>query len=311
MIGSRQRSAVSIAVVLACALARTPARAETDEERAVALFEEGRKLAREGRCAEAITPLLESVRHAEGVGALLNIGHCYELLGKTASAYRWISKAREVATTRGDRRRDEAAARARVLEKDLSTLVVHLPPSLAHSAEVRVDGDPWPRERLDTPTPIDPGAHEIEVLAPPHPRQSETVTIGARAHRLEWTAKPPVAATQAPALALAPVPPPDGRGAPSSPQRTLGLVTGGAGLAGLAAGAIFGVVSLTAHSSLVGRCPTYPTCSSALRDELDEMNGTARTTGTLSTVSIVAGAALLVGGAALFLSAPTAPRARR
>ena len=39
-----------------------PGRADSaDEQTAVVLFEKGRKLARDGRCADAIAPLLESV----------------------------------------------------------------------------------------------------------------------------------------------------------------------------------------------------------------------------------------------------------
>jgi hypothetical protein len=309
------------AICVAFALGSSPGRAETNEQRAISLFEKGRKLARDGRCAEAIAPLLESIRYAEGVGPLLNLGNCYEVLGKTASAHRWFTKAEQVAAARDDsKRRQEATQRAQALEKDLSMLVVHIPPALtSREAEVRLDGELLPRDRWGMPTPVDPGTHQIEVTAPPHPKQSGSVTVRAKGDRVEWTAtSPPVesaASMRAPAAALAPVPegPIDSLSsepAQSSTQRTLGLVTGGVGLAGVAAGAVFGVISISAHSSVVGRCPSYPTCSSNDRDVLDEMNTRAASTGTASTISFVAGALLLAGGAALFLTAPSA-RAER
>lgn len=300
-------------------LGATSARAETDQERAISLFEKGRKLAREGRCVDAIAPLLESVRYAEGVGPLLNLGNCYELLGKTASAHRWFLKAQEVAAARNDpKRRQEATQRAKAIERDLSTLIVHIPTAMgSENVEVRVDGEVLPNELWGTPWPVDPGTHQIDVLAPPHPTQTASVTVRAKRDRVEWTATAPPAAssrTAAPAAALAPVPEkprePVPRAAESSTQRTFGLVTGGVGLGGLAAGAVLGVLSISAHSSVVGRCPSYPRCSSADRDVLEDMNTRAEATGTASTISFIAGAALVLGGAALFFTAP-APRAER
>jgi len=297
-------------------LGTSPARADTDEERAISLFEKGRKLAREGRCVDAIAPLLESIRHAEGVGALLNLGNCYELLGKTASAHRWFSKAQEVAAARNDpKRRQEATQRAKSVERDLSMVVIHVPASMrSDDVEVRIDGEVLPRERWGLPSPVDPGTRQIEVVAPPHPTQTASVTVRARGDRVEWTASAPraeaSAKTRAPAAALAPVPENARDVVPRAPaesptQRTLGLVTGGVGLAGLAAGAVFGVLSISAHSSVVGRCPSYPRCSSGDRDVLEEMNTRAEATGTASTISFVAGAALVLGGAALFFTAPS------
>ena len=309
-----RRSGLAAVLCLAALLGSSPAGAETDEQRAISLFEKGRKLARDGRCAEAIAPLLESIRYAEGVGPLLNLGNCYEVLGKTASAHRWFMKAQEVAAARDDlKRREEATQRAQAIEKDLSTLVVQVPPAMrSPSVEVRVDGEVLPSDRWGVPFPVDPGTHQVEVVAPPHPKETGTVTVRGKGDRVTWTATAPATVTvAAPAAALAPVPAKTGGRRPSlepesSSQRTLGLVTGGVGVAGVAAGAIFGVISISAHSSVVGRCPSYPTCSSADRSVLDEMNSRAEMTGTASTISFVAGAILLAGGAALFFTAPSA-----
>ncbi|MBX3223829.1 MAG: tetratricopeptide repeat protein [Labilithrix sp.] len=314
-----RRAGLFAALCLGAVLASTPAHAETDEQRAISLFDKGRKLARDGRCADAIAPLLESIRYAEGVGPLLNLGNCYETLGKAASAHRWFMRAQEVAAARDDLvRRREATQRAQAVEKDISTLVVHVPPPMrSPRVEVRVDGEVLPRDRWGAPTPVDPGAHRIEVIAPPDATRTASVTVGDKGDRVEWSAgesSPAGASTpepaRAPAAALAPVPEANreargadvGSGSPT--QRTLGLVTGGVGLGGLAAGAIFGVISISAHSSVVGACPSYPVCSSKDRVALDDMNGRAETTGTISTIGVVAGAILLAGGAALFFTAP-------
>jgi hypothetical protein len=281
------------------------ARAETNEQRAIRLFETGRKLARDGRCPEAIAPLLESVRYAEGVGPLLNLGNCYVAMGKSASALRWFERAREVAAARGDARWDEAAQRARAIEKDVPLLVVHVSPSIRGSAEVRVDGESWPQDRWDSPQPIDPGPHQMEVTVPPHPKHTETLIIPPKGERVEWTAPASLPATKAPPAAFEPAP--VGPSPERKPiQRTLGLVTGGAGVGGLVAGAIFGVISISEHASLVGRCPGYPTCPSSDRAALDPMNERADSAGTISTIAIVTGALLLTAGAILLFTAPAA-----
>lgn len=300
---------VAIALVTAAA---EGARADggDDQQRALALFEQGRKLAREEHCADAIAPLRESLRYSEGVGVLLNLGHCYEVLGKHASAQRAFVRAEQIAAARGDTRREEAAQRAMVVGKTVSTLTVVVPTAVRQpGVEVRVDGDALPLERWDVPLPVDPGTHAVEVVAPGRPKQKDAIVVRAGADRVTWTA--PVLPVVAPAPAPPPrassdAPPASSR--PSSTQRTLGYVLGGTGLAGLAAGSIFGVLSIRTHASLVGQCPAYPRCSSQDQVQLDQLNGRAQTTGNVSTIAFVAGSALLVGGAALVFTAPRAGR---
>lgn len=287
------------------------ARADSaEQERALALFEKGRKLARDGRCVDAIAPLLESIRYAEGVGPLLNLGNCYETLGKSASAHKYFVRAQEVAAAHDDRRRDEAVQRARAIEKDVSSITVHVPVSIRNVAEVRIDGESVPKDHWDLPTPVDPGPHEIEVVAPPNPKQTETVTVRPKGDRVEWMAPAPAASSgserwrgldkTSTTLGARP------EETPSSTQRTLGMVIGGAGVVGLTVGGIFGVISLSAHSSVTGQCPTYPRCSTADRATLDGTNQNATNAGTISTISVIAGALLLIGGAALYFTAPSA-----
>jgi hypothetical protein len=292
---------IGVVVVLG---ATGTARADTDEQRAVTLFEKGRKLARDGRCAEAIGPLLESIHYVEGVGPLLNLGNCSETLGRTASAYRYFVRAEEVAGAKGDGRREEAAQRARVLEKEVPTLVVHVPAEIRASAEVHLDGDPLPRDRWETPVPVDPGSHALELLAPPRPAQTRTVKVAKGEHANVVLTAPSVPSEPGQGASRDEERrPTDAAERRPGPQRTLGLVAGGAGAVGLAVGAIFGVMSISAHASVVGRCPTYPTCPASDRADLDDLNGRAHSTGTISTVAVIAGLALLAGGALLYLTA--------
>lgn len=304
---------LALAVVIACALAPSVAHAEPDEQRAKELFEKGRKLAKDGRCAEALSPFQESLRYAEGVGTLLNLGNCYETLGKIASAHRSFLRAAEVASRNDDKRRDEARERARAIEKDVSTLLIHVPVSLKGSAELRVDGESWPKDRWDLPWPIDPGVHEIEVLTPARPKQTDSVTVKPHGDRADWAVvvrDPATSPVPPPRRDRAPEGPTEGP-PPSSGQRTLGLVVGGAGALGLAGGIVSGVISISAHSSLVGRCPSYPkSCDPNDRSALEGMNDNAKLSGNISTVSFIVGAVLVAAGMGLFFTAPEPARRR-
>jgi hypothetical protein len=283
-----------------------------DEGKAVTLFEQGRKLAREGRCADAVPVLLESIRHAEGVGALLNLGSCYQTIGKMASAHQAFVRAEEVAASRDDAgRRQEAARRAESIAKDVSVLVIHVPAAVdSPELEIRLDGVILPRARWEQSMPVDAGSHEIEIVTPPALKQSSSVTVRGSGERAEWTAS-----------RFPPAPPPisnhlDTRSdnltaIPRSPaQRTLGIVTGAVGVGGVLTGTIFGLVSLSAHSSVLDRCASYPVCPSSDRAVIDDRNDRAAVTGTISTIGFVAGAVLLAAGAVLFFTAPQ-PRVTR
>lgn len=299
------KRAVVTSALLASVAGAGNARADTDEQKAVTLFEKGRRLARDQRCAEAIAPFLESIRYAEGVGPLLNLGACYETLGKTASAYKYFTRAEKVAAERSDKRRDEAAQRAKAIERDLSTLTIRIPPMIRAGAEVKVDGEPWPRERWNNAIEIDPGPHTIEMTSPQAPKQSETLQVGPKADHVEWSA--PVLLS-GPKAATEDVPPSSKGGREQeeagSTQQTLGYVAAGAGGLGLVIGSVFGLMAINRHSEVTGRCPTYPRCSAADRAFLDEANSGSKEAGTLSLVGFVAGAALLATGIVLLTTAP-------
>lgn len=297
---------LGFALALACMLLPSAAFGD-DDQKARDLFNKGRGLAKDGRCAEAIAPFQESLKYAEGVGTLLNLGNCYETLGKTASAHRSFLRAADVASKNDDKRASEAKERAKGIEKDVSSLLIHVPVNLKSSAEIRVDGEIWPKERWDLPWPIDPGVHDIEVIAPPRPRQTESVTVKPHGDKADFAifSKDP---------ATSPVPPPktdkpkgDSKEAEAggSSQGTLGLVVGGVGGVGILGGIVSGIISISAHSALTGRCTSYPKgCDPADKVDLEGMNDNAKLSGNISTISFIVGAVLLAAGAGLYFTAP-------
>src|SRR5258706_15050741 len=91
------------------------ARAEptsSDKAAAEGLFGDARRLMADGKFAEACPKLEASQRLDPGVGALLNLGDCYEQYGRTASAWVEVREAASAARAGGSTDR-EAVARGR------------------------------------------------------------------------------------------------------------------------------------------------------------------------------------------------------
>jgi hypothetical protein len=86
-----------------------------------------------------------------------------------------------------------------------------------------------------------------------------------------------------------------------STQKTLALVAGGVGVAGIAVGSVFGLMAHSSWSSSQSECSTSncPNRPQAVTD-----HDSATTSATISTVAFIAGAAALAGGAVLWFTAP-------
>jgi hypothetical protein len=109
------------------------------------------------------------------------------------------------------------------------------------------------------------------------------------------------------ALAVAAVPAPGWADetapeAAPSPQRMVGFVAGGLGVAGLAGGVVFGLLASASWNSSKNECPTATVCPDHARALAD--HDSAERSVTTSTATFVAGAALLAGALVLVVTAP-------
>lgn len=157
-----------IAGVLATSQARGDELPLPDVARADALYQEGKRLLDERRYEEACPKFEESQKLDPGVGTLLYLASCYELIGRTASAWRTFQDAAELARDTGDSRRDTLAQRrAKKLESRLSRLAVMVPAtSRVRGLELRCDGSVIGVGEFGAARPLDPGPHRIEAGAP-------------------------------------------------------------------------------------------------------------------------------------------------
>jgi hypothetical protein len=283
-------------------LLSSPAFAQSGADRAAAeaLFNDAIKLIEAKKHPEACPKLAESQRLDPGVGVMLYLADCWEQTGKPASAWVQFREAEDLATRQNDPKRAEIArARAAKLLPDLPRLVIRAPAG----AEVKRDDALVGAAQLGVLVPIDPGSHVITARAPGKKPWTKTIEVPARKADVEVAIPPledepvPVAPPPKPAAVTKIVVPPR----ESSGQRTAAIVVSGAGILALGAGVFFGLQARgQLDDSNAGHCREGNLCDAegvALRDD-------AKGSAMISTVAFGVGAAALIGGAVLWLTAP-------
>jgi hypothetical protein len=294
------------------------ARAQATEAAATALFDEGRKLMTQHRYAEACPKFAESQRLAPSGGTLLNLGECYEHTGQTASA--WVAwkdaAARANAAGKADVEK-RALARASVLEPGLARLTISIAPeSNVPGLEVKRDGIEVGPAEYGLGIPVDPGTHTIEARAPKKKDWTTKVDVAARQADARATvsleddpAAAALAATPETTAPAGPPPPTSGSLIPEqassktgNTQRIVSIIVVGAGVVGVAAGSIFGLVAMSKNNEALKpeNCRTAQLCSSTGL----ALTSDAKDAATISTVAFAFGGAALVGGVILWLTSP-------
>lgn len=163
------------------------------------------------------------------------------------------------------------------------------------AATVKLDGRLF-TEKLDgTALPLDPGAHEIEVTLPGESAVTRKVVIKeGEKGRVETIAFAPKASATAQAVG------PEAAPAPMSAQKILAITTGGLGILGAAAGAVFGGLAFSAAAAQKEHCASATNCADHAQ-ALDD-HRTAEAMGTASTVAFAVAGALLVAAPVLYLT---------
>ena len=296
---ARWTASLVVCALLAVSTSRV-ARADEPAPSAERLFQDARALVEKGDYAAACPKLEASQKLDPAVGTQFNLADCYEHLGKTATAFALFEEVARIARAAGKFERERSAkGRAAALAPKLAR--VHLDvKAAAPGLEIRIDDVLVAKSAWSEPFPIDPGAHRIAASAPSHaPWES---TIAAKESALADVSVPELVDTS---VHTAPGPAPVVI-APSSTQKTLALVAGGIGIAGVAVGAISGIVAVSKRSSAQSECPSDVYAFRCPTESGTAAWNSATTAGNVSTASFIAGGVFLAGAAVFWFTAPSA-----
>jgi hypothetical protein len=312
---------VAASLVASLATSRTARAQSSPQDQAVAqsLYDEAKKLMAASKWSDACPKLEESQRLDPTPVTEFYLADCYERAGRTASAWTTFldlaAKEHGTGGTKSAEREKVARDRARALEPKLTQLVVDVPAAARVAGLlVKRDGEAVRDGQWGAPVAVDPGKHTIEASAPGKKAWSATqdvqgagttATVHVEALADAPVEAPPATAATVPATSLPSTPPADATSG-SSPLRTVGLVVGGVGVAGLAVGTVFGVIALSKNSAA-----NSGNCGGSLGGPNDcnptgvDDRKSAVSAGNVSTVAFIAGGVLAAGGATLFLVAPS------
>jgi hypothetical protein len=269
---------------------------------AESLFQEARKLMDAKRYSEACPKLVASHKLAPAVGTLLNLADCYERAGQNASAWARFHEAIALAQRLGRPDREKTAReRADKLEPRLIKLTITAQDT---NLDVKLDGNALDSSVLGTAVPVDPGKHTVDAKAKGKKAFSTTIDVSERIR----TPSVEIPALEAETETATGGPNGGGETHPpdetkdGSTQRIVGLVVMGVGVAGAAVGTIFGLKTSSTWSDAQTHCAGTECDRTGVQLASDAKNA-----GTVSTISFIAGGALLAGGAIIYFTAPSGP----
>ena len=302
------RRSWTLALVLCGGVCVGVSTAQADEpnvhERAATTFVEARKLIESGTCDAAVPKLRESLSYESSIGARLSIVDCLEAHDPMA-AWRLLKEAAVLALLNHDDRMSVIEQRAAVLQSHLATITFKLPLAAEQPGfELRVDGELIDRYVYRYGYATSAGRHVVEASSNgAHFSGAVNADAGSQS-TVDVIIKRDDSKTPAPALASGGdlVARDFDRGAS---RRTLGLALGGVGLASIASGVVFGILTLDKKSTLESHFGgSIGTCNAPNRS-LEPESEAARTTAAISTASFIIGGAAVLGGIALYLTAPS------
>jgi hypothetical protein len=308
-------------VTLPIAAPRLAAAQTTPQDQAVAqsLYDEGKKLMAAEKWSDACPKLEESQRLDPTPVTEFYLADCYERGGRTASAWTtFLDLAASEHKNGGAKAADReklARDRAHALEPKLSQLVIDVPPAVRVAGlAVKRDGEAVREAQWGSPVAVDPGKHTVEASAPGKlpwtttedvqaPGSSTTVHVAALADAP--VVAPPPGPTPVPGgPGVTPLPPVETT--PASPLKTVGLIVGGVGVAGLLTGGVFGILALSQNASAnSGHCGGSLGGANQCDATGVSLRSQAVGYGNVSTIAFIAGGVLAAGGATLWLVAPS------
>lgn len=305
------RRVVGSMLVVACLAQAGAAVAQSNSGVAQSLFEEGVRLMREKKYAEACPKLAESHKLEPGGGTVFNLAICLEEDGKLASAY----VAYDEALARA--KKDNNAKRAQTVEQRMAALkprlsrvtITVVKPALDVKLDVRFDGTALGEQAWGIPFYADVGTHTITAEAPGYKSFRTELKVEAGGNQyatnvpaLDKDPNAAVANAGTPASEARKAPPKDTGVVIEAPQGrgALPWILVGTGVALASAGAVTGILAFGKHSDSDAECPEGRCTAKGVEDE-----NSANTFAWISNITLPLG--IIAGGigAYLFIRKPS------
>jgi len=254
-----------------------------DAATADAVFQAGRRALAQGDYAQAAARFAESQRLEPAPGTLLNLALAEEKLGRLSAAWEHSRSVTAELSPADERYKVAEELHARMSAR-VPRIVLR---GTALPADVRVtlDGLQLSHASFGVPLPVDPGRHRILLDGPGRLAQSREVDARESA-TLEMTLEAP------PRVAFAA----GGDTTRTSPLRPAGWASIGVGAAALAAGTVFGLMTLERNDVVEREC-TGSRCTDAGYRAASQGD----TFSAVSTGTFIAGGVLLAAGIVIVL----------
>jgi hypothetical protein len=302
------------AALAAIALGFTARTAHADKMTdAEELFRRAKALMAEKKEKEACPLFEESEKLDPQMGTLLNLAICHEAIGRVASAWGEYRAVEQMAQVAGRQDRVELAHKAaQKLEGRLPRLKITLPPeNKVEGIVVKIDGEPK-GEPLWSGVAIDPGTHNVETSAPGKKPNVSPVKIEKEGQVVPFTIPKLEDAPPEPAPSPTAEDPAEKARKraeiekqiqANKSRRTKGFVIGGAGIAVMAAGGVFGILAISKNSDASNACPNPCLNGSDAATQADNATDRALLFANVANVAIPIGALVTILGGYMILSA--------
>jgi hypothetical protein len=282
------RAAAPAASAAAAASAK-PAPKPADKAAAKKLLAQGNQLVGEGDYLGALEKFRAAYDKFPSPKILLNIGTTLRQLGRNVEAADVYQKYTQ------DPEHD--AAREKDVERmlgEIDAVVGHIVVTVDDpAATVRLDGKPIEPFTNGESRRVEPGEHTLTAEKPGAATVVQSIVVKARQeHLVNLRFAPVVPKVETPV---------------NTTQRTLGLALGGIGGVTLLAGVVVGAVAISQSGAASSHCLAGGKACDQKGVDLDQ---SAKTSATISTVAFAVGGGLFAAGALIFLIAPSPTKER-
>ncbi|HEY3499860.1 MAG TPA: hypothetical protein VGK73_34455 [Polyangiaceae bacterium] len=326
MLASRWSSALFLVLALHAPDALSePARGDPDGDvaRAVELGRTGLRAYQNGNWLEAHDAFEGAERLSHSPVFLLYIARCKRNQGALLAARESYEQAAAAVPASAPepwlRAVEDAEREAAVVAARVPSVVIEVESNGSLPVELTLDGKPV---AANVEIEVDPGSHRLVATVAAEKTAEMTILVEEKRRGVRYAlALPPVRAPAAPVASVASVAPVAAVPPPAPPRSTPppshdpavkarpnlpAYVTGAVGIAGVAVGAITGLVALIKLNGIKQNCVGNH-CYPSEEDEADSVTAFAN----VATAGFVVGGVGLGASAVLFLIDPAAPRAAR